>query len=205
MLVQKEIVCKVGAKEISVTKKKPSTLYKNKKMPWGHVRNQQDPLKAQVCETVSLSFEKRVLGTSAQEGLPKELISWDLFHYAQLFGHSKAIASVAHGGLATASTDSTSWYCLHDAGFTSMQNARAVVSGRRPSRFQRKVWKVRQGARERAWSKAVGMKPKVQWQSQEAEDARNVEHLPRKALSHEWSQLKREAMRSTASKVCEWD
>lgn len=61
--------------------------------------------------------------------------------------------------------------------------------------------KARQGALERALYEAVGTKPKVQWRLQEIEDARNIEHLSRKAVCYKWSQLKGRAMWSKTSKA----
>jgi hypothetical protein len=41
---------------------------------------------------------------------------------------------------------------------------------------------------------AVKVKPKLQWRLQDVRDARDVEHMPRKATGNEQSQSKAEAM-----------
>jgi hypothetical protein len=40
--------------------------------------------------------------------------------------------------------------------------------------------------------KTMGMKPKIQWRSQEVGDVRNVECLLRKVAANEWSQPRKE-------------
>lgn len=57
--------------------------------------------------------------------------------------------------------------------------------GRLLPKFLKKVWEASQGTPERAVNKAVGMKPKVQWRLQEIGDAKNREHMLKKATGCE--------------------
>jgi hypothetical protein len=53
---------------------------------------------------------------------------------------------------------------------------------------------VTETAAEKEVYEAVGVQYKLQWRSQDAGDARNVEHLPSKATDNKWSKHKRETM-----------
>jgi hypothetical protein len=41
---------------------------------------------------------------------------------------------------------------------------------------------------------AMRVKPKLKWRPQKVRDARNVDHLSRKAIGNKWKQPKREAV-----------
>lgn len=49
---------------------------------------------------MNLLFEKRVLRTATEDGLPMELVSWDSFHHLQPFRHSVTPAAVVQWGFA---------------------------------------------------------------------------------------------------------
>jgi hypothetical protein len=75
--------------------------------------------------------------------------------------------------------------CHHapDAGFTGMQNVRALGSWRLPPRFQRKVWEVRKciAQLEFLWaaSDVWSFESEAEWRPQEVGDAWNIKWLLR--------------------------
>lgn len=79
----------------------------------------------------------------------------------------EAAAAMIQRGPITASATSRCWHCPFGTGFTSMQNARIVESGRLPCRLQSNACEVRQRMQERA--KNCGNKVK------DARETRNSE------------------------------
>lgn len=81
----------------------------------------------------------------------------------------------------------------HGASSVEIQDARNRVSWRLSPISQWKAWEARQyvagleslwAASERAMHGTVRLKPKLQWKSQELKDARNMNHVLRKALGN---------------------
>lgn len=103
--------------------------------------------------------------------LPRELVlqkSLPLLSHPELRGHY----SNDPRGPSHCSTSGRLWYHPYGMGFTGLQNARVVESGRFPPQLPRTAWKIRQGGPERVVRETVGMKLWEQWWPQDIRNTR---------------------------------
>lgn len=127
----------VFAYEIHTIKKKLGTFYKTQRKYLENVSEisktpSNTGLSVQMCQ---LFFTEENPWKPVLKRACRELVPSDSFHCAQLFRHSDAAMmqrSLALSGIRL-------WHHPCDGGISSMQNASAVESKRRPSRFQRQA------------------------------------------------------------------